>query len=121
MSAGTYNLVVDQGSSFALDLVIKQAGSALDLTNYTGRAQIRTTHTASSAAASFTVTKTNASAGVLKMELSPATTAGLAAGQYVYDLEIYTTVMLLLKESFKGRSLLLQKLQDEYSNYFTNN
>ena len=31
MSAGTYNLVIDQGSDFALDLVVKQSGSALNL------------------------------------------------------------------------------------------
>jgi hypothetical protein len=102
MSAGTYNLVVDQGSSFALDLAIKQSGAALDLTNYTGRAQLRTSHTASSAAASFTVTKTNASAGTLKLELSAATTTALAAGQYVYDLEIYTANDAIVKRLLQG-------------------
>ncbi len=106
MSAGTYNLIVDQGSSYALDLVIKQGGSAMDLTNYTGRAQIRTTHTASSASASFTVTKTNASGGVLKMELEPATTAALAAGQYVYDLEIYTANNAIVKRILQGEITL---------------
>ena len=106
MSAGTYNLVVDQGSSFALDLLIKQGGLALDLTNYTGRAQLRTTHTASSAAASFTVTKTNASGGVLKLELAPATTAALAPGQYVYDLEIYTSNDAIVKRILQGEVTL---------------
>ena len=106
MSAGTYNLIVDQGSSYALDLVIKQGGSAMDLTNYTGRAQIRTTHTASAASASFTVTKTNASGGVLKMELEPATTAALAAGQYVYDLEIYTANNAIVKRILQGEITL---------------
>ena len=102
MSAGTYNLVVDQGSSFALDLTIKQGGSALDLTNYTGRAQLRTTHVSNSVAATFTVTKTNASGGVLKMELSPATTAALAPGQYVYDLEVYTASDAIVKRVLQG-------------------
>ena len=69
MSAGTYNLVIDQGSSFALDLIIKEAGSALNLTNYTGRAQLRTTVTASSVSATFTITKTNAAEGALKWNL----------------------------------------------------
>ena len=73
MSAGTYNLVIDQGSDFALDLIIKQSGSALNLTNYTGRAQLRTSVDASSASATFTVTKTNASEGALKMELGAPT------------------------------------------------
>ena len=74
MSAGTYNLVIDQGSDFALDLVVKQSGSALKLTNYTGRAQLRTSVTASSASATFTVTNTNDAGGALKMELSASTT-----------------------------------------------
>lgn len=102
MSAGTYNLVIDQGSSFALDLAIKQGGTALNLTNYTGRAQLRTSHSASSAAASFTVTKTSAANGTLKLELSPATTAALAAGQYVYDLEIYTSGDAIVKRILQG-------------------
>ena len=102
MSAGTYNLTIDQGSDFALDLVIKQSGSALDLSNYTGRAQLRTSVDASSASASFTVTKTNASGGALKMELGAATSSSLAAGQYVYDLEIYTSGDSTVKRIIQG-------------------
>ncbi len=102
MSAGTYNLVIDQGSDFALDLVIKQSGSALDLSNYTGRAQLRTSVDASSASATFTVTKTNASGGALKMELQAATSSSLAAGQYVYDLEIYTSGDSTVKRILQG-------------------
>ena len=102
MSAGTYNLVIDQGSSFALDLIIKQSGSALNLTNYTGRAQLRTTVTASSVSATFTVTKTNAAEGALKMELAATTSANLAAGQYVYDLEIFTANDAVVKRILQG-------------------
>ncbi|OUT93509.1 MAG: hypothetical protein CBB96_07665 [Gammaproteobacteria bacterium TMED36] len=102
MSAGTYNLVIDQGSDFALDLIIKQSGSALNLTNYSGRAQLRTSVTASSASASFTVTKTNAAGGALKLELSASTSSSLAAGQYVYDLEIFTSGDAIVKRILQG-------------------
>jgi len=102
MSAGTYNLVIDQGSDFAVDLVIKEDGSALDLSNYTGRAQLRTSVDASSASATFTVTKTNASGGALKMELGASTSSGLSAGQYVYDLEIYTASDSVVKRIIQG-------------------
>ena len=102
MSAGTYNLVIDQGSDFALDLVIKEGGTALNLLNYTGRAQLRTSVDASSASATFTVTKTNASGGALKMELAAATSSALAAGQYVYDLEIYTSSDAIVKRILQG-------------------
>ncbi len=37
------------------------------------------------------MTKTDAAAGKLKMELAAATSSGISAGQYVYDLEIYTS------------------------------
>ena len=63
MSAGTYNLIIDQGSDFALDLVIKQGGTALNLSNYSGRAQLRTSVDASSVSATFSVTVTNAANG----------------------------------------------------------
>ena len=102
MSAGTYNLVIDQGSDFALDLVIKEGGSALNLANYSGRAQLRTSVTASSASASFTVTVTNAANGALKMQLPAATSSGISAGQYVYDLEIYTANDSIVKRIMRG-------------------
>jgi len=102
MSAGTYNLIIDQGSDFALDLVIKQSGTALNLANYSGRAQLRTTHSASSASATFTVTITNASEGALKMQLPGNTSKLLAAGQYVYDLEIFTANDSIVKRIIQG-------------------
>ena len=102
MSAGTYNLVIDQGSDFALDLVIKEGGSALILANYSGRAQLRTSVDASSASATFTVTVTNASNGALKMQLPAATSSGISAGQYVYDLEIYTSADSIVKRIMQG-------------------
>ena len=106
MSAGTYNLTIDQGSDFALDLVIKQSGSALDLINYSARAQLRTSVDASSVSATFTVTKTNASGGALKMELQAATSSALSAGQYVYDLEIYTSGDSTVKRILQGTATI---------------
>ena len=106
MSAGTYNLVIDQGSDFALDLVIKEGGSSLNLANYSGRAQLRTSVTASSASASFTVTVTNAANGALKMQLPAATSSGISAGQYVYDLEIYTSGDSIVKRIMQGEATI---------------
>ena len=102
MSAGTYNLVIDQGSDFALDLVIKQSGSALNLSNYSGRAQLRTSVLASSVSATFTVSVTDAANGALKMQLPAATSTGLAAGQYVQDLEIFTSADAIVKRIVGG-------------------
>ena len=102
MSAGTYNLVIDQGSDFALDLVIKQAGTALNLTNYSGRAQMRTAHSAASVSATFTVTVTNAVQGALKLQLPGNTSKNIAAGQYIYDLEIFTASDSIVKRIIQG-------------------
>lgn len=106
MSAGTYNLVIDQGSDFALDLVIKQSGTALNLANYSGRAQLRTSVDASSVSASFSVTVTNAANGALKMQLPAATSSGISAGQYVYDLEIFTANDSIVKRIIQGNVTL---------------
>ena len=90
MAAGKYNITIDQGSDFSLQLTVKEADTAKDLTGYSARAQLRPTITSSTLTATFTCTITNASGGILKMELGNTATAALQPGQYYYDLEIYT-------------------------------
>ena len=113
MSAATYNLFIDQGSDFAVDLVIKENGSAMDLTNYSGRGQLRSTHESTTIAAYFKVTKTNPTGGALKVEIpngnwtdSGGTTRqgskDIPAGQYVYDLEIFTNADGVVKRIMQG-------------------
>jgi len=103
MTAATYDLVVDQGSDFAIDLAITEGGVAKNLTGYSGRAQIRSTHTASSVAASFSCSIVGAASnGVLKLELSASTTTNIAAGRYVYDLEIHTGSDAVVKRLIQG-------------------
>jgi hypothetical protein len=113
MSAATYNLFIDQGSDFAVDLVIKENGSAMDLTNYSGRGQLRSTHESTTITAYFKVTKTNPTGGALKVEIpngnwtdSGGTTRqgskDIPAGQYVYDLEIFTNADGVVKRIMQG-------------------
>ena len=103
MTAATYDLMIDQGSDFAIDLTITEGGSAKNLTGYSGRAQLRTTHAASSTTASFTCSIVGSAAdGVMKMELPAATTTSIAAGRYVYDLEIYTSSDAIVKRLIEG-------------------
>ena len=90
MAAGKYNITIDQGSDFSIQLTIKESGTAKNLTGYSARAQLRPTITSSTLTATFTCTVTNASGGILKMELGNTATAALQPGQYYYDLEIYT-------------------------------
>lgn len=103
MSAARYNLVIDQGSDFAINFTVKEDGSAKNLTGYSARAQMRTSKTASSVAATFTCAISTPANGTVTMSLPNATSSALTAGTYVYDLEIFTannaTVTRLLQGS----------------------
>lgn len=86
------NLVIDQGSDFNSTITVEDTiGNPLDLTNYTVRGQVRKTYTSSTSFA-FTCTKlTSQGQGKIKIQLTPAQTATMRAGRYVYDVEIVHT------------------------------
>jgi hypothetical protein len=102
MAAGKYNIEIDQGSDFALDVTVKEDGSVKDLTGYSARSQMRAKKSDASAAASFTCTVTDAANGILKMELSNSTSSNMTAGRYFYDLEIYTSGDAIVKRILEG-------------------
>ena len=117
MSAATYNLFIDQGSDFAVDLVIKESGTAKNLSNYSGRGQLRSSHTSTAVAGYFKVTVTNPTGGALKVELpngdwtdsSNITRSGskdIPAGQYVYDVEIFTNADAVVKRIIQGTATI---------------
>ena len=87
MAAGIYDIVIDQGADFSIQLELANNGSAVNLTGYTARAQLRATPTSSELAGSFTINFTDRANGILKMEMTNSTTAGLPPGKYYYDLE----------------------------------
>ena len=41
MSAARYDLVIDQGSDFAIEFTVNESGSAKNLSGYSARAQLR--------------------------------------------------------------------------------
>ena len=103
MSAGTYNLVIDQGSDFAIDLTITEQSAAKNLTGYSGRAQIRSTHSSSAVAGSFVCTVVgNATDGVMKLSIAASVTTAMTPGAYVYDLEIFTAGDVVVKRLIEG-------------------
>lgn len=110
MSAANHDLVIDQGTSFVLDVTIKESGDVKNLTNYSARAQMRSTKTASSVAGSFTCTIPTPSNGIVKMELAPATSSAMAAGSYFYDLEIHTSSDVIVKRIIAGKVTLTQEV-----------
>jgi len=86
MAAGTYNIAIDKGSDFAFTATLKDAaGDAIDITSYTFKAEIRRKPETKLEKA-FTITKTNASGGVLKLALADGDTRDLPVGVLRYDL-----------------------------------
>jgi hypothetical protein len=104
MSAGTYNLVIDQGSDFAIQLTISEEGVAKNLTGYSARAQLRPTKKSTTLSATFTCTITNAAQGILKMELENAVTATLLDGIYFYDLELFSSNDEIVSRLLEGQA-----------------
>lgn len=83
------NLYIDQGTDFATNIeVTDEAGLPLDLSTHTGRAHMRKHYTSTTYNA-FTVSG-NAN-GVISVSMNAATTANIAGGRYVWDLEMVST------------------------------
>ena len=106
MSAGRYNLIIEQGSTYNLELQYKtQAGYALDLTGYGGCMHIRpavgspTIYLDLSSSLKPDGTGLNFSgstgnkdpkSGSIAIYISAATSSMLNFGDAVYDLEIFS-------------------------------
>ena len=111
MSAANHDLVIDQGSTFVIDLTIKESGTLKNLTGFSARAQLRTTKTASAVAASFTCSiVAPATNGVVKMELPATTSSAMTAGVYFYDLEIHTANDATVKRLIAGKVTINQEV-----------
>lgn len=81
------NLIIDQGTTFSTSVdILDENGNATDLSNYSGAGQIRK-HYTSTNATSFTISIT-ANTGTVQFSLDANTTQSLAAGRYVYDIEL---------------------------------
>ena len=90
MSAGNYNLVVDQGADFASTLHLKENGQAKNLSDYSARAQMRSKKSSGTVAGTFTCAVVDATNGKITMKMPNVTTKNLSPGVYYYDLELYT-------------------------------
>lgn len=81
------NLIIDQGSTYSTTINITDDDDApIDLTGYTGAAQIRK-HFTSTANTPFTVA-VGALEGAVVLSLTANQTSSLVAGRYVYDVEL---------------------------------
>lgn len=80
------NLLIDQGTTFSSIInLTDEEGNPINLSNYTGAAQMRK-HYSSSNSVSFAVELT--ANGRVTLSLSANQTANIVAGRYVYDVEV---------------------------------
>lgn len=81
------NLQIDQGTDFATTIDVTDTDNEIvDLTGYTGAAQMRK-HYTSSAQTAFSVSISSA-LGQVTLSMNSATTATITPGRYVYDCEL---------------------------------
>lgn len=87
-----HDLCIPAGASFTRVIRWKADGDEVNLTGYTARMQIRPT--AASATTTLSLTTENnritlgGTAGTITLSISATDTAAIAAGRYVYDLEL---------------------------------
>ena len=109
--AGIYNIIADQGATFTRQLTWNDSsGSAVDLTGYTARMQVRTSIDAAGAATLSLTTENGrivlgGTAGTIMLSAEATATQAVTAGSYVYDLELVSgsTVTRLVQGSFTLR------------------
>lgn len=103
MSAGTYDIVIEQGATFERTMTIKDSNDdPIDLTGFTFTGQVRKTYSSSSIIISFTFEILNqvSNTGQVKMKLTSSQTSSIPVDKadnyekkttiYCYDVEMDT-------------------------------
>lgn len=98
MAAGKYNFIIEQGTTFTLELQYKDSNSVpVDLTGYTGRMQIRPTIGSPTSYLTLSssiqpdgtgITFPTPASGTINLYISAISSSQLTFDQGVYDLEI---------------------------------
>jgi hypothetical protein len=96
MVASTYDILIEQGATFMLSAIWRDAGgSPIDLTGYTARMQVRQKVTSANAELSLTSQAGDITlgdeAGTIVVLVSAGDTAALSIRRGVYDLELEST------------------------------
>lgn len=86
--AAKVDLDIDQGASFNYSITLKDAGGVpLNLTDYTGNAQLRTSYSANTYT-TMNVSITGAT-GLIQLTMNADTTSTLTRTRYLYDVELH--------------------------------
>lgn len=105
--AGTHDFICDQGATFRRIITWQDStGLPVNLTGYTARMQVRATIDSGSTLLSLTTENggidLGGTAGTVTLTATATQTAAVAAGCYVYDIElvINSTVVRLVQGQF---------------------
>jgi hypothetical protein len=80
------NIVIDQGTTFTTEInLTDENGFPMNLVDYVANSQMRKWYTSANPSAVFTTEIVN---GTITLSLSANETANIAAGRYVYDVEL---------------------------------
>ena len=93
MRAGYHHFIIEQGATFGQTLTLKDsAGSAINLTGFTGAMSLKRNPSATDTILSLTTSNgrmtINGSAGTVALLISATDTATLEADDGVFDIEI---------------------------------
>lgn len=89
MSAGLYEINVEQGATWTRKIVPETSAGTLDLSGASARMQARESKSASGTILSLTSpTDITLSSGTITPTISPTVAGSLTPGAYVYDLEL---------------------------------
>tara|TARA_B100000614_G_C14362803_1_gene417907 strand:- start:57 stop:395 length:339 start_codon:yes stop_codon:yes gene_type:complete len=83
------NLFIDQGTTFTTTISVADGnGTALDLTGYSGIAQLRKTYESITSVPFNVLFETPRTNGQVTISLTDAQTSALESGKYVYDVNL---------------------------------
>ena len=106
-TTNVYDILVDQGATLLRSIGLKSSAKAIvTLTGYTAIMQIRETIASTTTILLLTNAngglEINASAGTVLIIATPAQTAALTPGKYVYDLEVTETATGTVTKIIQG-------------------
>lgn len=93
MAAGLYDITIEQGATFQMNLTWKDStGAAVNITGYTARMQVRENYEAESTLVSLTSTGGDivlgGALGTIAITIAASATQTLQLDEAVYDLEL---------------------------------
>jgi len=106
MSVPAVNLRLEKGTDFETTFTVENSdGSVFSLSGYTASAKIKK-HPTSSDSKSFT-TSITVSTGIIKLNMSAATTSELSSGRNYYDVIITNISSGKITKVFEGMILVV--------------